>query len=289
MENILEIKGLSKHYNDFDLNNINFTLKRGYIMGFIGANGAGKTTTIKLIMNLIKKNSGEIYIFDKDNVEYEKEIKNKIGFVYDECNFFETLSINDNAKMISPFYSEWNQSTFNNYLAKFGLNKKQKLKELSKGMKIKFQLAIALSHDAELLIMDEPTSGLDPIFRSEILDLLRDYIEDGNKSVLFSTHITADLEKSADYITFINNGNMVFSMEKDEVMDKYKIIKGGLDLLDNNTKELLIGIKKNSYGFKALTTKSAKLYNKFADNIVIDTPTLDDIMIHIVGDKKWYH
>lgn len=286
MENILEIKGLTKHYNAFDLNNINFTLKRGYIMGFIGANGAGKTTTIKLIMNLIKKNSGDIYVFGKDNVKYEKEIKNKIGFVYDECNYFETLSINDNAKMISPFYSKWNQKTFNNYLTKFGLNKKQKLKELSKGMKIKFQLAIALSHNAELLIMDEPTSGLDPIFRSEILDLLRDYIEDGTKSVLFSTHITADLEKSADYITFINEGNMIFSMDKDTLMDKYKIIKGGLDILDNNTKKSLIGIKENSYGFEALTTNASNLYNKFGDNIVIDKPTLDDIMIHIVGDRK---
>lgn len=286
MENILEIKNLSKSYDNFKLENLNFNLEKGYIMGFIGPNGSGKTTTIKLIMNLIKRNSGEIKVFGLDNLHDEKKIKNRIGFVYDECNYYDNLSLKDNAKLLADFYDKWSWSEFDKYTKKFELNKKQKIKELSKGMKTKFAIATALSHDAELLIMDEPTSGLDPISRQEIINILQEYIEDGNKSIIFSTHIISDIEKMADYITFINKGKIVFSEEKTKIEDEYRIVKGGLDTLNNEIKNNLIEIKMNKFGFSGLTLNSAALLEKYGDDIVIDRPSIEDIMLYMAGGKN---
>lgn len=285
MGKILEIKNLSKSYNSFNLDDVNFSLEEGYIMGFIGPNGAGKTTTIKLIMNLIKKSAGEIKIFGLDNITNEKEIKNRIGFVYDDCNFYENLSIKDNAMLISDFYDNWNWSEFDKYLEKFKLDKKQKFRELSKGMKSKFAISAALSHDAELLIMDEPTSGMDPIFRQEIINMLQEYIEDGKRSILFSTHIISDIEKMADYITFINEGRIVFSEEKNVLEDKYRIVKGGLDILNNSLEDEFIKIRKNKYGFSGLTVNYNKLREKYGSGIIVDNPNIEDIMIYMAGDN----
>lgn len=282
MNNILEVRGLRKEYSDFVLKDINFSLERGYIMGFIGPNGAGKSTTIKLIMNLIKKNNGEIKVFGLDNIDHEKDIKQKIGFVYDENYYYEELTINEMKRIISPFYKNWNEQNFQSYIKQFDLNPKKKIKELSKGMKMKFSLAVALSHGAELIIMDEPTSGLDPVFRREILDILYSLIQDENKSIFFSTHITTDLEKIADYITFINKGEIVFSMPKDDVLEKYAIVKGGKDLLDMDTKKEFLNISENSFGFEALTNNTSKIRNLFKDNVIIERPSLEDIMVHTV-------
>jgi len=286
MEKLLEIKNLSRSYSNFKLDDVNFNLEKGYIMGFIGPNGAGKTTTIKLIMNLIKRNSGEIKVFGLDNLHDEKEIKKRIGFVYDECNFYDNLSLKDNAKMIADFYDKWNWSEFDKYMVMFELDKKQKIKELSKGMKTKFAIATALSHDAELLIMDEPTSGLDPVSRQEIINILQEYIEDGNKSIIFSTHIISDIEKMADYITFINKGKIVFSEEKTKVEDEYRIVKGGLDILDSDIQNNCIEIKKNKFGFSGLTLNSSLLREKYGENIMIDKPSIEDIMLYMVGERK---
>lgn len=286
MENILEIKDLSKEYAGFKLDKVTFNLKKGYIMGFIGPNGAGKTTTIKLIMNLIKRTSGEIRIFGLDNLEDEKEIKSKIGFVYDHANFYENFSLDKNAMIIANFYENWDWEVFNNYMEKFKIDKKQKFKELSKGMKMKFALALALSHHADLLIMDEPTSGLDPIFRHEIIKILQEYIEDGNRSILFSTHIISDIEKMADYITFINNGKIVFSEEKSILEDDYRIVKGGLDILDSSVEEEFISLERSKYGFSGLTRNYEKLYEKYGSNLVIDKPGIEEIMIYMAGDNK---
>ncbi|HAE41428.1 MAG TPA: sodium ABC transporter ATP-binding protein [Clostridiales bacterium] len=283
MESILKINNLSKKYGEFSLENISFKLEPGYIMGFIGPNGAGKTTTIKLIMNLIQKDSGEVKIFDEDLMDHEVKIKDRIGFVYDQCNYYETFKIKDNVKLIAPFYSKWNWNTFDNYLKRFKLNPDQKLSQLSQGMKIKFQLAIALSHDADFLLMDEPTSGLDPVFRSEILDILKEYIEQGERSVLFSTHITTDLEKIADYVTFINDGQMVFSTDKDNILDQYAIVKGGLDLLNEEFKANLVGLRKNAFGFEGLTNKKDQMKNRFKETIMIEKASLEDIMVYTVG------
>ncbi|MBP3040828.1 ABC transporter ATP-binding protein [Bacillaceae bacterium Marseille-Q3522] len=218
---MLQISNLSKTYKDFSLKNINISLERGYIMGFIGPNGAGKSTTIKLIMNLIKKDSGEIRIFGMENEKNDLAIKERIGFVYDENHFYEELTVLEMKKMISPFYKRWDEDAFQKYMKEFNLPLKKQIKHLSKGMKMKFSLAIALSHHAELFIMDEPTSGLDPLVRSELLEILQMVIQDENNSVFFSTHITSDLDKIADYITLIQNGKIILKETKDQLLDQY--------------------------------------------------------------------
>ncbi len=279
MDNVLEIKNLNKKYKNFKLNNINLNLPIGFIMGFIGENGAGKTTTIKLIMNLISKDKGEIKVFGKDNIKCERDIKERIGFVYEDCFYYDHLSINDNGKIISNFYKDWDSSTFNSYLNKFSLNKNQKVKELSKGMKMKYAIAIALSHKAKLLILDEPTSGLDPVVRREVLDILQGIIQDEEVGILISTHITSDLEKIADYITYIDNGKIIFSKGKDEILDEHKIIKGDKTLLTLENRDLLKGIRETAYGFEGLTNKLDEVKRVFRGNVVIETPKLEDIML----------
>lgn len=279
---MLEVKNLTKNFKKFKLDNVSFKLEPGYIMGFIGPNGAGKSTTIKLIMNLIKKDSGEIKVFGKDHIEFEKEIKNRIGFVYDESHFYEDLSIKQMKNIIAPFYKEWDEKLFNKYMKDFDLDPSQKIKKLSKGMKMKFSLALALSHNADLIIMDEPTSGLDPVFRREILDILYNVIQDEKKSIFFSTHITTDLEKIADYITFINNGKIVFSKSKDEILESYGIIKGGNNLLDTDTRKEFISIRETKVGFEGLAENPQKLKRLFGNEVIIERPTLEDIMVYSV-------
>lgn len=287
MENILEVKGLRKNFKSFALKDISFSLPKGYIMGFIGPNGAGKSTTIKLIMNLLKKDGGQIKVFGKDNIQYEKEIKNHIGFVYDENHFYEELTLREMKNIIAPFYKTWDDKIFNNYIKMFQLPLNKKVKELSKGMKMKFSLAIALSHNAKLLIMDEPTSGLDPIVRSELLDILYDIIQDEEKSIFFSTHITSDLDKVADYITFINDGEIILSATKDDILDNYCIVKGGTELLNNHTQEVFIGIRKNNFGFEGLARDRQKVQNLFKSRVIIEKPSLEDIMLFTVRGNQY--
>lgn len=280
MEPILEIKNLNKHFKDFSLQDISFSLEKGFVMGFIGPNGAGKSTTIKLIMNLIKKDSGEIKVFGLEHMKHEQEIKNKIGFVFDENYFYEELTINEMKRIIAPFYRNWDDTAFERYVKEFTLPVNRKIKDLSKGMKMKFTLAVALSHHAELLILDEPTSGLDPIIRSELLDILLYLIQDENKGILFSSHITSDLDKIADYITLINDGKIIFSEEKDNIMEKYGLVKGDKNLLDSDVRRDFIYIKENQYGFEGLTQNKQKAKKIFRDNVVIEKPSLDDIMFY---------
>ena len=286
MDHILELNNISKKYKEFQLNNISFNLEKGYIMGLIGPNGAGKSTTIKLIMNLIKKDSGEIKIFGKDYKKDEIAVKERIGFVYDENYFYEDLNLLEMKNIIAPFYKNWDEEAFQKHIKVFNLPLKRKIKELSRGMKMKYSLALALSHKADLIIMDEPTSGLDPIIRNELLEILYDVIQDEEKGILFSTHNTTDLDKIADYITFINNGEMVFSESKDEIMDKYKIVKGGKEILTDDIRKNIIGIKEHNYGFEALTTNSALLKREFKNEIIIENTTLEDIMIYTVRGNE---
>lgn len=282
MENILEVSDLSKSYRDFSLKNINFNLERGYIMGFIGPNGAGKSTTIRLIMNLIKRDSGNIKIFGLDNIKDEKKVKQKIGFVYDENYFYEDLNLIEMKDIIAPFYKYWDEKTFRKYFSDFDLPKKRKIKELSKGMKMKYSLALALSHGAELIIMDEPTSGLDPVFRSEMLEILCSVLQDENKSIFFSTHITSDLEKIADYITFINKGEIVFSEQKDDILENYAIVKGKKGILDVDTRKEFVSIKENAFGFEALTNNTGDIKKLFGSDVLIEKASLEDIMVYTV-------
>lgn len=278
---MLEIKNLSKKYKDgFEIKDISFKLDKGYIMGFIGPNGSGKTTTIKLIMNLLKKDSGSIKVFGLDHIQHEKEIKDRIGFVYDESHFYEDMTMRQMRSIVEPFYSKWDNDTFNNYMKKFDLNPDLRIKKLSKGMKMKYSLALALSHNAELIIMDEPTSGLDPIFRREILDILYSIIQDENVSIFFSTHITTDLEKIADYVTYINDGSLVFSLSKDEVMEKYHIIKGDPDVLSQNLRNNLLGIRETKVAFEGLIDDINSIKELPKESIIIEKASLEDIMYY---------
>ncbi|WP_374724342.1 phenol-soluble modulin export ABC transporter ATP-binding protein PmtA [Calidifontibacillus erzurumensis] len=287
MSNILEIRNVSKKYKDFELKNINFSLERGYIMGFIGPNGAGKTSIIKLIMNLIKKDSGMIQVFGLDHVKDEIAIKEKIGFVYDENYFYEELTIQEMKNIIKRFYLHWDEEAFEKFAKEFDLPLKKKIKNLSKGMKMKFSLAVALSHHAELLIMDEPTSGLDPLVRRELLEILQSLMLDENKSIFFSTHITSDLDKIADFITLINNGEIVFSKTKDELTEEYCIVKGTKDKLSAHLEEQLIGLKVNELGFEALSMNKNKIKKMFGDSVLIEKPTIEDILVFSIrrGDQ----
>lgn len=284
--NILEVKGLCKKYPGFRLNNISFSLPRGYIMGFIGPNGAGKTTTIKAIMNLINIDDGEIRIMGQDHQAAEKTVKQKIGFVYDEPHFYEDLNSMEMARIIARFYQGWDRQVFQAYLQEFNIPVKKKIKELSRGTKTKLSLAIALAHQADLIIMDEPTSGLDPVFRHEILGILAGLIQDENKSVLFSTHITSDLEKVADYITFINKGQMVFTAPRDDILDRYVLVKGPVQLLNPEIKSLFIHTNCNNFGFEGLSIKAEELHRQLGDKVILERASLDDIMLHTVKGEE---
>lgn len=286
MNEILEVRNLTKNYPGFSLNNISFTLEKGYIMGFIGPNGAGKTTTIRLIMNLIRRDSGEIKVFGLDNIKDELEVKERIGFVYDENHFYNELSVLEMKKIIAPFYSRWDDSVFKDYLDRFELSPRKKIKDLSRGMKMKFSLVISLSHHADLLLLDEPTSGLDPIFRSELLDILAEIIQDENKSIFLSTHLTTDLDKIADYITFINRGELVFCEGKDAIMERYALVKGDNELLDEELKREFIGINQSKYGFTGLTRDVQRVRQVFGSSVLIEKASLEDIMLYTVRGEQ---
>lgn len=286
LENILEVQGLNKRFKEFALKEVSFSLPRGYIMGFIGANGAGKSTTIKLMLNLLHRDGGRITFFGRDLLQAEKEIKNRIGVVFDENHFYEELTLSDNGRIIAPFYSHWNHETFKRRLKGFGLNPKQKLKKLSKGMKMKFALATALAHDAELLIMDEPTAGLDPVFRSELLDSLTDFIQDEQRSVLFSTHITSDLDKIADFITFIHDGQIVLSAAKDDILEQYAVVKGETKLLTPELQSLFVGVRRSPFGFEGLVRDRQEALRRFRERVLVEKPTLEDIMLYTVRGEQ---
>lgn len=276
MSNVLDVNNIAKEYKDFRLNNINFSLPKGFIMGLIGPNGAGKTTTIKLILNMIKNNAGSIKVFEKDNKEYEFEIKEKLGVVFDSNYFVDEWNLKDVEKAMIKFYKNWDKHTYDSMLDKFHLDKHKKVNELSKGMQMKLMLACAFSYNAELLILDEPTSGLDPVSRDELLEILTDYISDGERSVLFSTHITTDLDKVADYITYINNGNMIYTGGKDEFIENYRIIKGGLEELNKEVEHRIIGLRKFNTGFEGLIeAKDIELFPK----LMIEPATIDEIIV----------
>ncbi|WP_449241697.1 ABC transporter ATP-binding protein [Desulfoscipio gibsoniae] len=280
MKPILEVKNIRKNFKGFSLKDISFTMEKGCIMGFIGPNGAGKSTTIKLILNLLKKDGGVINVFGLDNLKHEIEIKNKIGFVFDENHFYEELTIREMSKIIAPLYKDWDNHAFAKYLADFDLPLQKKIKDLSKGMKMKYSLAVALSHHPDLLIMDEPSAGLDPVARNELLEILTYIMQDENKGVFLSTHITSDLDKIADYITFINDGQIIFSTAKDELLDGHGLVRGARELLDNDIRKEFIGIKENQFGFEGLVEDRRRAQLLFNKQVLIEKPALEDIMLH---------
>ena len=282
----MEIENLRKNYSDFCLNDVSFNLPQGFIMGLIGPNGAGKTTIIKLIMNLIMKDAGEIKIFGEDHIKGEVEIKHRIGFVYDNPNYYDHLNLQDLKRIIAPFYRSFDEPLFQRMVEQFELPLKKRISKFSRGMVMKSALAIALSHHADLIILDEPTSGLDPVFRRELLEMLCDLMQDEKKSVLFSTHITSDLERIADYITFIQNGEVVFSKSKDDIRESYALVKGGKELLDEKTETYFKGIRKNEFGFEALTDNVIEIQKAFLSSVVIERASLEDIMFFTEMERQ---
>ena len=284
-EKCLELKNVCKSFRDFTLNNISFTLPQGYIMGLVGPNGAGKTTTIQLILNMLEKDTGEILVFGKDNVVCEKEIKQDIGTVFDNIFYVDSWTVKDTEKAVSIYYNNWRHDIFTDMLKRFDLPKNKKIGEFSRGMQMKLMLACAFSHNAKLLILDEPTSGLDPVTRDEFLEILQDYIKDGERSVLFSTHITSDLEQVADYITLVNQGNMIFTGSMEDLLDSYRLIKGKLRDLTVELEKSIIGLRKTDMGFDGLiSTKAAAQYK----NYIIDNVKIDDVIVRIgKGGRKY--
>ena len=285
MENILEIKNLSKKYKEFELKDVSFNLPKGVIMGFVGENGAGKTTTIKAILNLIKKDSGEIKIFESKLEDNEKEIKENIGVLLDDSFLSEYLSPVDLNKIMKNIYKNWDEKLYFKYLKEFKLPEKSRIKDFSSGMKTKVKIIVALSHHPKLLILDEPTSGLDPVARNEVLDIFQEFMEDEENSILVSSHITSDLERVADYITFINEGKIVFVKDKNELLNSFGIAKCTEKEFETIDKSDFVKVKKNKYEYDVLVENKTDFEKKY--NIeVIDKANIDDIMyIYIKGEK----
>lgn len=291
MENILEVKKLRKEYKEFILKDISFKLPRGYIMGFIGPNGAGKSTTIKSLMNLLNIDGGDIKIFGLDYKNNEEEIKNRIGYVGEEQHFYLDMTVKWTGNFIAQYYNDWDNNKFDNLLKRFNVSKSKKIKELSKGMRVKLSLALALAHNPELLILDEPTSGLDPVIRREILDILMEVIEDENKSVLLSSHITEDIEKIADYITYIIDGKIVLSDAKENIVSNWKKVKIKSDLINKDIKRYLVGIEENFFGVSAITSNYSMLKGQLkrhggSNGIKVENASLDDILVSFVKEEK---
>lgn len=278
----LEINNLSKEFSDFKLDNVSFRLEKGMVMGLVGENGAGKTTIIRLILNAIEKNGGNIKIFGMDNDAEEIACKERIGYVADEDYLIVSSNIKNYAKAFAHIYKNWDQPLFEKYAKMWNLPPKKKFSEYSKGMKTKAMLALTLAHHPELLILDEPTAGLDPIARIEVLDILREIVGDGEKSVLFSTHITGDLDKIADCVTVLKGGKITESTEIDKIEEKYAVISGPLSVLSSANKEKCVGIRKGSQNFEALIERK---YLSSFDGVSVRTPNIENLLTFTI----WGH
>ena len=281
MTPILQIDSLCKSYEDFSLQNISFALPQGCIMGLVGQNGAGKSTTLKAILGLVRPDSGSVKLFGQELQENEGQIKEQIGVVFDSMNLPELLRGKDVGKVLGPLYQSWDQTAFNGYLERFSLPKNKLIKDYSRGMKMKVAIAAALSHGAKLLLLDEATGGLDPIVRDEILDILLEFMQDPTHGILFSSHITGDLEKIADYVTFIHEGQVRFSQPKDELLDSYAVVKCSPQQLASIDPAALISVRSHQYGTEALVRRDAV----WAD-AVAERPTIEDMMLFIARGNR---
>ena len=284
MENILEISGLNKSYDSFALKDVTFSLPKGYIMGFVGENGSGKTTTIRSILNMANIDSGKISVFGLDSVKDTITIKEKLGVVFDSLYLADHLTAKQIEKQLKPFYKDWDSKEFAGRLRSFGLPDNKRVGEFSKGMKMKFMIAIALSHKADFMILDEPTSGLDPVARDELLDILAEYIENENRSVLFSTHITSDVERIADYVTILPNGRVWFTGTKDELSEKYVILRGAEEDISSALREKCIGFHGYRNGFDALL--STEYLGEVSDGLETEKANIDEILVYVAKEDR---
>lgn len=276
----LEIRGLTKIYNNFKLNDVNVKLKKGSIMGFIGANGAGKTTTIKSILNIINYDGGEVFIDGISSNKNNESINEIIGYVGDEINLYRDSKAKYVYKFIKGFYTNWDDEVFNNLIKNFNLNLNKTIEQFSKGMKVQFMLSLALSHHAKLFILDEPTSGLDPIIREKILNIIYKTVKNENASVFFSSHITEDIQKIADTIIYIDNGNILLSDTKNNILNDYVKVQFKEDV-SNEIKDYFKFDEENKViHFKQKEILESMMSNNI-DNIVYKTPLLDEILIYL--------
>ncbi|MDR2909052.1 MAG: ABC transporter ATP-binding protein [Oscillospiraceae bacterium] len=281
---MLKVKSISKDYGKFKLEDVSFHLPPGYIMGLIGPNGAGKTTTLSIILNFISKGAGDVSILGTDHIAGEAEVKKQIGVVFDSNVFVCDWKVMEAGRAMAIFYDNWKQKTFLEMLSLFGLDGNKKVGQLSKGMQTKLMLACAFAHDARLLILDEPTSGMDPPSRDELLELLQDYIKDGNRSVLFSTHITADLERVADYITYIRGGRVFFTGPTEELIEEYRIIKGGREDLTGDLRGKIHGLRMHTTGFEGLVSR--RDVSREPAGCILERGTIDEIMIYTAREDE---
>lgn len=281
MEKAFEITGLNKTYKGFSLKNINLSLPKGYIMGFVGKNGAGKSTVMNCLLGIVKADSGSIRIFGKETDLLTAADKEKIGVVLDGCPFAEILNIKDIGIIMAGSYKNWDKEKFAELCRRFGLPKDKQIKDFSTGMRAKLNIAAALCHCAELLVLDEATSGLDPVVRDEILDILQDFVQDENHSILISSHITSDLEKICDYIAFINDGEIIFVENKDELTEKYAVIHCTNQQFARLDPSAVIGHRQNSFSTRALVLK-----DKIEGEFIIDKPSIEDIMLYYTKEAQ---
>ena len=285
-ENAIEIKGLTKKYDGFTLDNVSFNVPKGSIMGFIGQNGAGKSTTINTILNIVKADEGEIKVMGLDHIKDENEIKRNIAAVFDELPFPEQLNANDINMIFGDIFENWSSETYFDYLDRFALPRKKKFSKFSKGMKMKLQIASALSHGAKVLIMDEATTGLDPVVRNEILDIFMEYLQDENNSILMSSHITSDLEKIADSVTFIDKGRLLLTGYKDDILDSHAILKCTKSDYSAIDKADFISARLTDFGADVMVADRYAAEKKYS-GLTVDKTTLEEIMLYYVSrDKK---
>lgn len=286
MNTALTITGLTKKYSHFTLDNISFSIPSGSIVGLIGENGAGKSTTINSILGLIKKDSGKITILGHDVDTLDYAVKEKIGVVFDGSNFSEELTPVKLSKVLRDIYSSWEQSCFNRLLDQLNIPATKKIKTFSKGMKMKLSIAVAFAHHPQLLILDEATSGLDPIVRDDILDMFLEFVQDEEHSILVSSHITSDLEKVADYIVFIHAGKIIFCEPKDELLERYGIIKCGAAQFDAIDKKDIVTYRRQDYERQVLVANRQKAAKKYPKAMVIPA-TIDEIMLlYVKGENE---
>lgn len=284
-ENAIEISGLRKCYDGFTLDDISFDVPKGSIMGFIGQNGAGKSTTMKAILNIIKTDGGSIKLLGMDHIKDEAQIKECIAAVFDECPFHDSFKAKQINILFRGLYQNWDEKQFFDYLDRFHLPRKKKVGEFSKGMKMKMQIAAALSHKARLLIMDEPTTGLDPVVRNEILDVFREYLNDENNSILLSSHITSDLDKIADCVTFIDNGKLLLTGYKDEILESHGLMKCSKEDYNEIDTGDIISARINEYSVDIMVSDREKMSKKYS-GILIEKTNLEEIMLFYVNRSK---
>lgn len=283
--NAIEISGLTKKYDGFTLDNVSFNVPKGSIMGFIGQNGAGKTTTIRALLNITKCDGGSIKMLGLDHIQNEYEIKEHIAAVFDEIPFHESFNAIQVGKMFRGLYSAWDEQKYYEYLDRFSLPRKKKIAKFSKGMKMKLQISAALSHGARLLIMDEATTGLDPVVRNEILDIFREYLQDEENSILMSSHITSDLDKIADCVTFIDKGKLLLTGYKDEILESHGILKCGKDDFREIAAEDYVSARVTDFGVEAMVADRAKAKQKYS-GALIEKTNLEEIMLFYVNREK---